>query len=106
MSEINLEEMTFDELKQLEKDVAKAIKTFERRRMSEARAAVEATVRELGFSLSDLMQESKGKPKSAPTPKYRHPENAAQTWSGRGRKPRWFQEAIDAGVSPDELLIT
>ena len=37
--------------------------------------------------------------------KYRHPENAALTWSGRGRKPLWFVAALDAGKSPEDLAV-
>ncbi|WP_354540899.1 H-NS histone family protein [Roseovarius sp. MBR-6] len=35
--------------------------------------------------------------------KYRHPENPALTWSGRGRKPQWFVEALDAGNTASDL---
>ena len=37
-------------------------------------------------------------------PKYRNPENACETWSGRGRPPAWFDRAMHAGRSPEELL--
>lgn len=30
-------------------------------------------------------------------PKYRNPERPLQTWSGRGRKPRWMTAAMKAG---------
>jgi DNA-binding protein H-NS len=46
------------------------------------------------------------KPKSAPAPvKYRHPETPALTWSGRGRKPQWFVEALDAGKAAEDMAI-
>ncbi len=32
-------------------------------------------------------------------PKYRHPENTEITWSGRGRKPAWIVEGLEAGKS-------
>lgn len=37
--------------------------------------------------------------------KYRSAENSKLTWSGRGRKPRWVQEWIDAGQSVEDLRI-
>jgi DNA-binding protein H-NS len=37
--------------------------------------------------------------------KYRHPENAAVTWSGRGRKPQWFSDHINAGRDPSEPTV-
>ncbi len=37
-------------------------------------------------------------------PRYRNPENACETWSGRGRPPAWFDRAIHAGRSPERML--
>jgi len=103
MSTIDLETLSLEELKQLEKDVSKAIKTFEARKRKEALAALEAMAGEYGFALGDLISEAMVKPKAAP--KFRHPENAELTWSGRGRKPKWFIEQLEAGASPDDLEI-
>lgn len=38
-------------------------------------------------------------------PKYRNPENAGETWTGRGRQPRWLTAYTDAGRNRDEFLI-
>ena len=38
-------------------------------------------------------------------PKYRNPANATETWTGRGRQPRWLTAYTDAGRSRDEFLI-
>lgn len=43
--------------------------------------------------------------KSHLIPKYAHPENAAITWSGRGRKPVWFVDCLSQGGSAADLLI-
>ena len=37
--------------------------------------------------------------------KYANPEDASQTWSGRGRRPRWVTEQLDAGRSLDDFRI-
>jgi DNA-binding protein H-NS len=100
----DLSRMSLEELRALEKDVARAIKTFEENRKKEAIAAAEAAAREFGFSLSEL-NASAPKKKTGLPPKYRHPENLALTWSGRGRKPAWFKEAVDSGTSEEELRI-
>jgi DNA-binding protein H-NS len=60
----------------------------------------------MGFSLTELVG-AKAKTTGAHAPaKFRHPENSALTWSGRGRKPRWFLEALSTGKTEDELTIT
>ena len=38
-------------------------------------------------------------------PKYRNPDNHAQTWSGRGREPQWYKNKIAAGATEESLLI-
>lgn len=37
--------------------------------------------------------------------KYRDPANPAHQWSGRGVKPRWLQQYLDAGRSLDEFTV-
>jgi len=89
----------------MEKDVAKAISTFEDRQKAEARAKVAAFARELGYSLVELVG-TEGKAALAPAPaKYRHPENPALTWSGRGRKPQWFVDALSASKTTEDMAI-
>jgi DNA-binding protein H-NS len=104
---MDLSAMSLDELKTLQKDVEKAITTFEERKRVEALAAVEATAKQMGFSLAELTGgKSKGKAATgASVPKYVHPENPAVTWTGRGRQPGWIKEALKAGKSLDDFLI-
>lgn len=91
----DLEELSLSELKKLQKDVDKAIASFEARQKAAARAELEAKAKELGFSLNQLLDDAPTKKKSAPAkPKYRNPANPDQTWSGRGRKPRWLTVAL------------
>lgn len=42
-----------------------------------------------------------GARKSAPAIKYR--DGAGNTWSGRGRRPRWYLDAIASGKTPEQL---
>lgn len=45
------------------------------------------------------------KPLGKVAPKYRNPANAAETWSGRGKQPRWLAAYTGAGRSLDEFAI-
>jgi DNA-binding protein H-NS len=38
-------------------------------------------------------------------PKYRNPERPSETWSGRGKQPRWVGSQLRSGKRVDELLI-
>jgi len=102
--DIKWDDLTLDELKGIQKQVAKAINSFETRKRKEALAAAEAKAAEMGFSLSELVGSAQHKGPKAP-PKYCHPENPAKTWTGRGRQPGWVKDALANGKSLDDLLI-
>lgn len=46
----------------------------------------------------------RGSARQTIAPKYRHP-STGQTWSGRGRTPRWIVEAEEQGRHRDDFLI-
>lgn len=98
--------MNRDELVDLRKQVDKALKSYEKRKLEEARREAAKAAAEFGYSLNDLRGGDKGKPKGAKLPpKYAHPDQPGLTYSGRGRKPKWLQERLDAGASLDDFLI-
>lgn len=105
MADFDLEALSLTELRKLHKDIAKAITTYEDRQKAEARAKVEVFAKELGYSLAELVGNDM-KTARAPVPaKYRHPENPALNWSGRGRKPQWFLDALSAGKTAKDMAI-
>lgn len=117
----NLTEYTLPQLKQLQARIAKEVS----RRESDSKAALLKKLRKLardeGVELEDLLgkeptttAQAKGqkpqkgsKPtatKRAPIPaKYRNPNNLDQSWSGRGRKPAWFEAWVNNGGSISAL---
>jgi DNA-binding protein H-NS len=105
MADFNFEAMSLKELRQLQKDLAKAISTYVDRHKAEARAKLDAIAKEMGYSLADLIGVEVKSTRAPAVAKYRHPENAALTWSGRGRKPQWFADHINAGRDPSELAV-
>jgi DNA-binding protein H-NS len=40
---------------------------------------------------------------SAAAVRYRHPDNPDLTWSGRGKRPTWVNEALASGKTLDDL---
>ena len=46
---------------------------------------------------------AQGKAVKGPACKYRHPHRQNMTWSGKGKKPRWVEEWLEAGNTLDEL---
>ena len=105
MTDIDLKHLTLADLKQLQKDIDKAIASFESRKKFEARMALEVQAKEMGFTLEELLGRPVAGKRAKAAQKYRNPDNAAVTWSGRGRTPRWFSNALAAGKTQESLGI-
>ncbi len=101
---MKLDKMSREELTDLQKQVGAALKSYDDRQKKEAHAKLESMAKDLGYSLTDFSGGKKGK-QAGGVPKYVHPENPAKTWSGRGRQPQWFKEAIESGKSESDLAI-
>jgi DNA-binding protein H-NS len=102
---MDLHKLSLKELKDLQSQVGKAIASFEDRKKKEALAELEEKARAMGFSLAELTGASITRKRSPAVAKYANPANAAETWSGRGRKPRWFEAALKAGKRPDDMAL-
>lgn len=102
---VDLTALSLKELKQLQKDVETAIVEFKDRERRAALAEVEAFARERGLSaadLADLLGKRTRRPAAA---KYANPADPSQTWTGRGRRPRWVEAALADGKGLDDLAI-
>lgn len=105
MPAIDLAALDLKELKQLQRDVAQHIASYEDRRRKEAAAAADAAAREFGFSLSELLASQAIPKKPRIAPRYANPASPDQTWSGRGRQPQWFADALASGKTREDLAI-
>ncbi len=68
------------------------------RRETEERAntleELEKLAKERGYNLAELVASQKTEPKKAKKTlpaKYRNPDNQDQTWTGRGKTPKWLK---------------
>ncbi|WP_299966096.1 H-NS histone family protein [uncultured Roseobacter sp.] len=110
---LNLKNKSRKDLTKIIADAEKQLKKLEAQEKKQALAAAVKAAKQHGFDLTEIVQTAKpvkrsaqrSKPKAPAKPKYAHPENPALTWSGRGRQPAWFKEAVAAGKKPEELAI-
>lgn len=103
--DMDLNDLSLKELKELQAQVAKAISGFEDRRKKEALAELDERARAMGFSLAELTGLAPARKRSPAVAKYANPDDSSDTWSGRGRKPRWFEAALRAGKKPEDLSV-
>ena len=102
---IDLNNLSLKELKDLQAQVAKAVASFEDRKKRQALVELEEKAREFGFSLAELTGAVVTRKRAPATAKYANPTDASDTWSGRGRKPRWFDAALKSGKRPEDMAI-
>lgn len=63
------------------------------------RAKLAEVAQQSGFNLDDFLNGKKRGPKGSGNVMYRNPADASQTWSGRGRKPKWLLEMGDEAAA-------
>lgn len=101
---MDLESLSRDELKNLIAEAQKALKSVDSRRRADAKRAAEKVAKEYGFSLDEIIGAT-GAKGSKGAPKYANPADPSQTWTGRGRKPNWINDALAQGKSLDDLAL-
>jgi DNA-binding protein H-NS len=94
MAKADLNGMSYAELAELESRLA----GLKAQKQTEERAAIKAKLttiaKEAGFDIHELFGRGRGAAKGGKVaPKYRDPKNPANTWTGRGRMPRWLTAA-------------
>ena len=99
----NLEKMSYAELAEMER----RIERLKAQKQDEERAAVRekitAVAKEHGFDIRELLDgRRRGRGKGSVAVKYRDPSNPENTWTGRGRMPRWMAAATKGGRARKE----
>jgi DNA-binding protein H-NS len=96
---------TYKELKAQAEALLQQAEAARRNEIATVVAEIQARMREYGITLEDLKGGAKkSKARSAVAAKYRNP-TTGESWSGRGRAPRWLADELAKGRSKDEFLI-
>src|SRR6202795_5388836 len=96
-----LKSMSIEKLVALKGQVEAALSS----KVSEQRRALESHLSKLGRFQVGKSTSKTARGTRAVAPKYRNPENPAETWAGRGLKPRWLAAAIKSGKKFEDFLI-
>jgi DNA-binding protein H-NS len=113
MKRADLASMSIDELQSLYEEIKAALA----RKLVAEKAKLDARLRHiqsLGVVAPESRKRSNGAKKPATRvrrpypkvlPKYRNPKDESQTWSGRGKQPRWLVAEIRRGKKVGDFLI-
>jgi DNA-binding protein H-NS len=80
---------------------------LQRAKVTELRDKINALIKAEGLTFDDVFGQRPPRSKRAGVSvaaKYRNPTDPEQTWSGRGKRPRWFNDALKTGVKEKDML--
>ena len=95
MKQVNFERLSTDDLWTLHAKVSEVLG----RRIQQEKLLLEERLRQL------RVHESGHRPYPRVLPKYCNPDRPSETWSGRGKQPRWVVAQLKAGRRLDDFRI-
>ncbi|MGH6817008.1 MAG: H-NS family nucleoid-associated regulatory protein [Hyphomicrobiaceae bacterium] len=105
MATVNLDKLSLEELEDLDVKLQKALVQAREQERSDVKEKIEALAQSSGFSVADLFgARYGGRGKSAPI-KYQNPNDRSETWTGRGRKPKWLVAKLEEGARMEDFQI-
>lgn len=113
IADFDLNSLNLSDLLDLQGQVIQLIEQAKSAEIDHARAALELTAAQLGIPFHELVDKLTGPEPSqqdtpvapakvAGIPKYFHP-NDGRTWTGKGKRPKWVVEHIEAGGTLEGL---
>jgi DNA-binding protein H-NS len=112
MKKLQLETMSVDDLWSLHEEISRILSariTSEKQELEKrlavlnrGRGAVEGADEARSFGISGKARRRYPKV----FPKYRNPQMPAETWSGRGKRPRWLVAAMKSGRKIEDFRIS
>jgi DNA-binding protein H-NS len=109
MTTTDLSKYNLSELKGLQQDIEREIKSREQEEVKKAREKILSIAQSVGLPIEHLIasagKKSKAEKGSTVRAQYRNPADSEQTWTGRGRQPRWVVDALAKGKTLDEFRI-
>ncbi len=103
---ISFEDMSVEAIQDLQNKAVKHLELRKKHNIGRLKKQIKDMVKAEGLELNDIFPTLKDEPYIATVePKYRNPENYEETWTGRGRTPRWLQQKVNEGASREDFLI-
>lgn len=103
MTDIDLSNLPTPELNKLAKNIDEELKQREIEERKDAKARIRELAASIGMTPEEVLGIESAKRTTAGEPKFRNPDNPDQTWTGKGKRPNWLNEALAQGRPLEEL---
>ncbi len=107
MPAVNVDKLSLRDLNDLEAKVAKAKANARSRAKADVKAKIDAILTSSGFTIADLYPVARAARGRAgnKAAKFINPDNRAETWTGRGRKPNWLVAKLSKGAKLQDFAV-
>ena len=108
---LDITKYSVEELRRLTAEAAALIESKKDEEIAAAYNQAVAAAQKVGLSLEDLVATGTTKrkktkaPRKAVEPRYRNKANPTETWTGRGKQPRWLTAQLAQGKTLQDFLI-
>ena len=104
-SEVQIEKLSVSRLQSMLERVDAAIGARETQEKAELRERFRVIAERAGFTLDDVMGEIRVPQRAKAAVKFQNPKDPSETWTGRGRMPRWLAAKLKAGARLDSFRL-
>ncbi|WP_130803522.1 H-NS family nucleoid-associated regulatory protein [Acinetobacter ihumii] len=105
----DISDLSVDELKRLQEEAEALIASKNDQAIDDAYNQILAVAESVGFTVEQLLeygeQKRKKTTRKAVEPRYRNKNNSEETWTGRGKQPRWLVAELEKGAKLEDFLI-
>lgn len=105
----DISNLSVEELKRLQVEAEALIASKKDQAVEDAYNQILAIAENIGLSIEQILDFGASKRKKTTRksvePRYRSKANAADTWTGRGKQPRWLVAELEKGAKLEDFLI-
>ncbi|MFK8934775.1 H-NS histone family protein [Acinetobacter junii] len=105
----DISDLSVEDLKRLQAEAEALIASKKDQAIEDAYNQIIAIAENVGYSVEELLelgeQKRKKTTRKAVQPRYRNKNNAEETWTGRGKQPRWLVAELEKGAKLEDFLI-
>ncbi|MBQ1495459.1 MAG: H-NS histone family protein [Acinetobacter sp.] len=105
----DISDLSVEDLKRLQAEAEALIASKKDQAIEDAYNQIIAIAENVGYSVEELLelgeQKRKKTTRKAVEPRYRNKNNAEETWTGRGKQPRWLVAELEKGAKLEDFLL-
>ncbi|MFG0636783.1 H-NS histone family protein [Acinetobacter soli] len=105
----DISELSVEDLKRLQAEAEQLIASKKDQAIEDAYNQILEVAERVGYSVEQLLeygaQKRKKTTRKSVEPRYRSKSNPEETWTGRGKQPRWLVAELEKGAKLEDFLI-